>query len=105
MDDLHRAVVEEKENRSILAEEVERAFGRAFEVRCAPAGAGLAAADAALAPADAAGAAARVPDKADVNQMIERAVEWFAGEAVMPSDRGRPRSLDSGRDRGRSAES
>ena len=73
MDDLHRAVIEEKENRAIIAAEVLRAFGRPLELRCAP--------------ADTAGPGAKAAEPVDVNAMIERAVEWFNGEAITPSDR------------------
>jgi DNA polymerase-3 subunit gamma/tau len=72
MDDLHRTVVEEKDNRALVLEEVERAFGRALLLRCAP--------------LDSAPARRR-PAIEDVEPMVERAIEFFQGEAVEPKGR------------------
>ena len=69
MDDLHRAVVEEKENRALLAEEIQRVFGRPLVVR-------VVAGDVAPAP--------RPPANDDVKPMVDRAIDWFKGEAVQP---------------------
>jgi DNA polymerase-3 subunit gamma/tau len=70
MDDLHRSVVEERENRGILIEEVARVFGRALAVHCAPLAAG----------------AVQRPAEQDVRPLIERAVAWFEGDII---ERGR----------------
>jgi DNA polymerase-3 subunit gamma/tau len=78
MDDMHRAVVEDKENRSIIAEELHRAFGRALDVRCVA--------------ADAPGAPPK-PSAEDVKAMTERAIAWFHGEAVTPANR-RPERMN-----------
>jgi len=69
MDDLHRAVVEEKDNRALLAEEVQRAFGRVLVVRCVSG-------DASAVP--------RPLANADVRPMVDQAIDWFKGEAVQP---------------------
>jgi DNA polymerase-3 subunit gamma/tau len=69
MDDLHRAVVDEKENRAIIAAEVARAFGRPLPVQCVPLASGP--------PAP--------PAEQDVRPMIDRAIEWFAGEVIEPN--------------------
>jgi DNA polymerase-3 subunit gamma/tau len=73
MGDLHRSVVQEKENQGILAEEVVRAFGPGTQVRCEP----LAAA----------GEAARTPTPEETKQMVAKTLEWFGGEAVPPRRR------------------
>jgi hypothetical protein len=72
MDDLHRAVVEEKENRALVAEELLRAFGRPLELRCLPA-------DPSEMP--------QKPAAGEVKEMVARTVAWFGGEAVAPADR------------------
>jgi hypothetical protein len=72
MDDLHRTVVEEKENRALIVVELERAFGRKVALRCAPLEAG---------------APRRRPAVEDVAPMVERAIEFFQGEAVEPRSR------------------
>ena len=71
MDDLHRAVVDEKENRAIIAGEVARAFGRPLVVRCVPLEGGP--------PAR--------PAATDVEPLIDRAIAWFEGEVVEPKAR------------------
>jgi hypothetical protein len=68
MDDLHRAVVDEKENRSIIAAALAQCFGRPVGVRCVAPVAGASAA-----PAD-----------ADVKPMIDRAIAWFEGDVIEP---------------------
>jgi hypothetical protein len=68
MDDLHRAVVDEKENRAIVAEELTRAFARALDLRCAP--------------LDAAEQAERRPTAESVKPMIDRAIAWFEGDII-----------------------
>jgi DNA polymerase III subunit gamma/tau len=71
-DDLHRAVIEESENKRLLAEEVRRAFGRSLELLCGE--------------ADALGAPPLPPrpEPEDVQTMIDRAIAWFDGEKVTP---------------------
>jgi hypothetical protein len=71
MDDLHRAVVEEKANRSLVAEELLRAFGQPLELRCLPA-------DSTQAPPK--------PAAGEVNEMIARTLAWFGGESIAPND-------------------
>jgi DNA polymerase-3 subunit gamma/tau len=69
MDDLHRAVVEEKDNRAILAEAARRAFGRPVVVRCVP--------------LDAAGIGPRRPAASeDVAPLIEKAIAFFEGDVL-----------------------
>ena len=68
MDDLHRAVVDEKENRAIIAREVGRTFGRPLVVRCVPL----------------AGGAPTPPPAQDVEPLIDRAIAWCEGEIVEP---------------------
>jgi hypothetical protein len=71
MDDLHKAVVDEKENRAIIAGEVSQAFGRPLTVQCV-----------ALE-----GDAPPRPSAADVEPLIDRAIAWFEGEVVDPKPR------------------
>jgi DNA polymerase III subunit gamma/tau len=66
MDDLHRAVVEESENRAILAAEVRQAFGRSLTLRCVPAGLG----------------APRRPAAEDVRPLVDQAIAWFQGDVI-----------------------
>jgi hypothetical protein len=73
MDDLHRTVVEEKENRALVQDEAKRAFGRALALRCAPLDSPL---------------PRRRPALEDVAPMVERAIEFFQGEAIEPPRRG-----------------
>ena len=73
MDDLHRTVVEEKENRALVQDEAKRAFGRALALRCAPLDSPL---------------PRRRPALEDVAPMVERAIEFFQGEAIEPQRRG-----------------
>jgi DNA polymerase-3 subunit gamma/tau len=68
MDDLHRAVVDEKDNRAIIAREVERAFGRPLVVRCV-----------ALA-----GGPPAPPSAAEIEPLINRAIAWCEGEIIEP---------------------
>lgn len=70
MDELHRNVIEERENRAIVVDEVARAFGRRLAVHCTVL---------------AAGPPRRSGDQ-DVKPMIERAIAWFEGDIV---ERGR----------------
>jgi hypothetical protein len=72
MDGLHRAVVEEAGNRTLLVEEVSRAFGRPLEVRCT----------AAVAPPP------RPLLDSDVKPMIDRAIAWFDGDVIERESRG-----------------
>ena len=75
MDDLHRAVVDEKENRAIIAAEVSRVFGRPLKVQCVP----LAAGAAAVATGEPA-------------PTMDRVIEWFAGDVIDPQARQRERT-------------
>ncbi len=73
MDDLHRAVVDASEHRSLVREELLRAFGRPLELKCTPL-------DGAERP--------RVPSAADVKPLIDRAIEFFDGEVLERPGRG-----------------
>jgi len=73
MDDLHRAVVDVSEHRTIVREELTRVFGRVIEVRCTPL---------------TAGEAPRRPSVDDVKPMIDRAIEFFDGEILDRGGRG-----------------
>jgi DNA polymerase-3 subunit gamma/tau len=66
MDELHRAVIEEAGNQTMLVEEVQRGFGRPLEVRCTAAVA----------------APPRPVQDADVKPMIDRAIAWFDGDVI-----------------------
>jgi DNA polymerase-3 subunit gamma/tau len=65
MDDLHRVVVEEQENRALIGEEIRRAFGDAHALRCV----------------SGAAAAAR-PSAQDVKPLVDQAIAWFDGEVI-----------------------
>jgi DNA polymerase-3 subunit gamma/tau len=67
MDDLHRAVIEEKDNLAMTLEELARAFGRPLTLRCVAAG------------AEAAGSPPRADD---LNPMIDNAIRWFEGDII-----------------------
>ena len=67
MDDLHRAVVEEKDNRLIVSEELRRAFGAGLTLQCAP--------------LEAAPPEAQRPSEQQTNAMVTKTLEWFGGEA------------------------
>jgi DNA polymerase-3 subunit gamma/tau len=66
MDDLHRTVVEEKENRALLDAEVLRAFGRSLALRCVPPGR----------------VAKAAPAVADVRPLVDQAIAWFQGDVI-----------------------
>ena len=66
MDDLHRTVVEEKDNRAIVVAEIARAFGTALELRCAPL------AEAGLEPAS----------PTDYRPLVDQAIAWFQGDPI-----------------------
>jgi hypothetical protein len=70
-DDLHRAVIEEVENRKLVGEELARVFGRPLELVCG-----------AVQPMDT--APVTESEAPDVQSMIARAIEWFDGEAIAP---------------------
>lgn len=70
MDDLHRAVVEEKDNRAMLMEELARAFGRPVSLRCVTGEGAL--------------AAPRPPALADVKPLVDQAIAFFDGEVIDP---------------------
>jgi hypothetical protein len=74
MDDLHRAVVEEKDNRAMLVEELRRAFGRPVELRCVALG------EAGLEPR-------RPAEPAAVAPLIEQAIAFFEGDVLAPPGR------------------
>jgi DNA polymerase-3 subunit gamma/tau len=77
MDDLHRAVVDEKENRAIILAALAASFGGSPGLRCMPLG------ESAPAPLT----------DLDVKPMIERAIAWFEGEVIDPN-RPRPERND-----------
>jgi DNA polymerase-3 subunit gamma/tau len=70
MDDLHAAVVNEKDNRALLAEELQRAFGRVLQVRR------VALTDAPEPP--------RPPANEDVGPLVDQAIAFFDGEVIEP---------------------
>jgi hypothetical protein len=70
MDDLHRAVVDEKDNRAIVAEELRRVFGEPLQIRCEP--------------PRAAGPVPQRPSAEDTHAMVMKTLEWFGGEAETP---------------------
>ena len=76
MDDLHRSVIDSPEHRSIVQDELRRAFGRALALRC-------------TAPE---AAAQRAAGPKDVGPMIERVIEMFDGEVIDRAGRGGDRS-------------
>jgi DNA polymerase-3 subunit gamma/tau len=76
MDDLHRTVVEEKENRALLATEVRRAFGRPLTVRCVP-------------PV---GDGQQRAAPADVRPLVDQAIAWFQGDVIERTARKAERS-------------
>lgn len=67
MDDLHRAVVDEKENRALIALEVPRLFGRELGIKC-------------VAPGDQ--PIRRRPTDEELKPAIDRAIQWFDGELI-----------------------
>ncbi|MGH7740809.1 MAG: hypothetical protein ACRENS_02170, partial [Candidatus Eiseniibacteriota bacterium] len=67
MDDLHRAVIEEKDNRAITLEELAKSFGRTLALQCVAAGS-----DSSAAP----------PRADDLNPMIDHAIRWFEGDII-----------------------
>ena len=69
MDDLHRAVVEEKDNRTIVADEVRRVFGE-VTLHCAPLGA--------------AGPLPERPSEEQTEAMVAKALAWFGSDAPAP---------------------
>jgi hypothetical protein len=68
MDDLHRAVVDEKDNRAIIARVVARTFGRPLEFRCVPLEGGV--------------PAPRTSE--EVRPLIDLAIAWFEGDIIEP---------------------
>jgi hypothetical protein len=72
MDHVHCMVVQEKENLALLTAETTRAFGRALGLRCVPLDASR---------------VRRRPGVEDVAPMVERAIEFFQGEAIEPKSR------------------
>jgi DNA polymerase-3 subunit gamma/tau len=77
MDDLHRAVIEEKDNRALALEELSRAFGRPLALQC-------------VAMAD--GGAQSRPSDSDVKPMIDKAIRWFEGDIIERPARGSERT-------------
>ena len=65
MDDLHRTVVDERENRGLVEHHALAAFGRRLSLRCRVGE----------------GAPAR-PSRDDVRPMVERAIAWFEGDII-----------------------
>ena len=72
MDDLHRSVVDERANRELVESEAASVFGRPLTLRCVK-----------IDPNQ----VARPMAAADVRPLVERAIEWFDGDPVIP---GRP---------------
>jgi len=66
MDDLHRTVVEEKENRALVIEAIAHAFNRPLGLKVAP----LAAAG--LTP----------PAPVDYRPLVDQAIAWFQGDPI-----------------------
>jgi hypothetical protein len=64
MDDLHRSVVDERENRGLVEHHAQVVFGRRLELRCRVGE----------------GAVARVAQ--DVRPLVERAIAWFEGDII-----------------------
>lgn len=77
MDELHRAVVEESSNQSMIAEELQRVFGRPLGIRCT-----------AVVEQD----PRAVPTEADVKPMIDRAIAWFEGDVIERPGQGAERT-------------
>jgi hypothetical protein len=73
MDDLHRAVVDDAENRTLIANELAQAFGRPLKLCCVP-----------LTP----DLAAERPGKRDLAPIIDRTIAWFEGDIVERPARG-----------------
>jgi hypothetical protein len=69
-DDLHRSVVDERENRALVEEQLVQVFGRQVALQVVP----LTADDTAV-------------PKPDVRPMVERAKQWFDGDLI-----GRPKT-------------
>ena len=69
-DDLHRSVVDERDNRALVEQQLVEVFGRPVTLQVVP----LAADDA-------------TPPKPDVRPMVERAKQWFDGDLI-----GRPKT-------------
>jgi hypothetical protein len=67
-DDLHTTVIDEKENRAVVAEETRRVFGYEVALR--------------FMPLSAAGPAPKRVTNDDVAPMVERVIEWFDAEPV-----------------------
>jgi DNA polymerase-3 subunit gamma/tau len=84
MDDLHRAVLDDRENRALLGEEIERVFGARLPFSCTR---------------PVAEAPRRPPTAADIQPLIERATQFFDGEAVQRSSRGGARNAPPERNR------
>jgi DNA polymerase III subunit gamma/tau len=75
----HRAMLEMKENRAILNEELERSYGRGLTLQCVSAGAPGGGAAAEPAPGEPA---------ADAEGMVKRILELFDGEILEPGPQG-----------------
>jgi DNA polymerase-3 subunit gamma/tau len=75
MNHLHRVVLEDKENRALLSQEIERVFGRRLPITCRTQ-------DVAPAPP---------PTPQDVQPLIERALQYFDGEVIQRPARAAPR--------------
>jgi len=73
MDDLHRVVVEEQENRALIGEEIRRAFGDMHALHCVS-GAGA---------SEIARQAAQ-----DLKPLVDQAIAWFDGEVIERTKRG-----------------
>src|SRR5262249_53533347 len=67
MDDLHRVVVEEQENRALIGEEIRRVFGDTHALHCVS--------------GDGTPALARQAAQ-DFKPLVEQAIAWFDGEVI-----------------------
>jgi len=66
-DDLHRSVVDERENRALVEAQAAEIFARPLALQCVPMG-----------PED----KASPPAAEDVTPLVERARKWFEGDPV-----------------------
>jgi len=73
MDDLHRVVVEEQENRALIGEEIRRAFGDSHALRCV---------------SGASAAATARTAAQDLKPLVDQAIAWFDGEVIERTKRG-----------------
>lgn len=77
MDDLHRSVVDERDNRALVEQQIAATFGRALPLLCVR-----------LDPND----LPRPRMENDVRPLVERAIAWFEGDPIQKPEREAPRS-------------